>query len=361
MPFLFSLIASAVHSYQEYKPMQTRKKPYILNLSVLAALAVIYLHMNRVFWIYSPEPWWVSANLIECLSYFAVPVFFMISGVTLMEYRSRYVTREFFQHRLRKTVIPFLCWSILVVIYLMLTSEIQHPTIPEIITNLINTRYNDYFWFFIPLFSVYLSIPVLTAIPDESRESVFGYGVAAAFLINSLLPFAAQLCGIEWNFALTIQTVSSFMLFVLIGWWLNRHPLTQTQRTWIYVLGIAGFCVHFFGTWVMSARLGTVDSYFKGYFTPFSVLYSSAVFTFFRYMKPARAQWLAGKLSWFAPATLGIYMIHWFVLRLIFGLELFDEQSLWFRVLGPMVVFAVCTVIVRGIQRIPGIRKIVPR
>lgn len=54
-------------------------------------------------------------------------------------------------------------------------------------------------------------------------------------------------------------------------------------------------------------------------------------------------------------------MIHWFVLRLIFGLELFDEQSLWFRVLGPMVVFAVCTVIVRGIQRIPGIRKIVPR
>jgi len=243
----------------------------------------------------------------------------------------------------------------------MLTSEIQHPTIPEIITNLINTRYNDYFWFFIPLFSVYLSIPVLTAIPDESRESVFGYGVAAAFLINSLLPFAAQLCGIEWNFALTIQTVSSFMLFVLIGWWLNRHPLTQTQRTWIYVLGIAGFCVHFFGTWVMSARLGTVDSYFKGYFTPFSVLYSSAVFTFFRYMKPARAQWLAGKLSWFAPATFGIYIIHWFVLRLIFGLELFDEQSLWFRVLGPMVVFAVCTVIVRGIQRIPGIRKIVPR
>lgn len=26
--------------------MQTNKKPYILNLSVIAALAVIYLHMN---------------------------------------------------------------------------------------------------------------------------------------------------------------------------------------------------------------------------------------------------------------------------------------------------------------------------
>ena len=55
--------------------MQTKKKPYILNLSVIAALAVIYLHMNRVFWTYSPKPWWISANLIECLSYFAVPVF----------------------------------------------------------------------------------------------------------------------------------------------------------------------------------------------------------------------------------------------------------------------------------------------
>ena len=338
-----------------------KKKPYILNLSVIAALAVIYLHMNRVFWTYSPEPWWISANLIECLSYFAVPVFFMISGVTLMEYRTRYGTREFFRHRLRKTVIPFICWSLLVVLYLLATGEIQNPTLPEIITNLINTRYNDYFWFFIPLFSVYLSIPILTAIPEENRESVFGYGIAAAFLINSLLPFAAQLCSIEWNFALTIQTVSSYMLFVLIGWWLNRHPLTRKQRIWIYILGLAGFCVHFFGTWIFSRQLGTVDSNFKGYFTPFSVLYSAAVFTAFRYMKPAKAQWLATRLSWFVPATFGVYMIHWFVLRLIFGLNLFNEQSLTFRFIGPMVVFAGCCLIVRGMQKIPVVRKLVPR
>lgn len=341
--------------------MQNNKKPYILNLSVIAALAVIYLHMNRVFWTYSPEPWWVSANLIECLSYFAVPVFFMISAVTLLEYRSRYSTREFFRHRLRKTVIPFLCWSILVVIYLMLTGEIQHPTIPEIITNLINTRYNDYFWFFIPLFSVYLSVPVLTAIPDESRKSVFGYGIEGAFLINSLLPFAAQLCGIEWNFALTIQTISSFMLFVLIGWYLNRCTLPRKQRVWIYLLGAAGFCIHFFGTWAASSQAGTVDSYFKGYFTPFSLLYAAAVFTAFRYMSATHSRWLARRLTWFASATFGVYMIHWFLLRAIFGLELFDEKSLWFRVLGPMVVFAACSLIVKGMQRIPGIRKMVPR
>ena len=96
-------------------------------------------------------------------------------------------------------------------------------------------------------------------------------------------------------------------------------------------------------------------------FTPFSLLYAAAVFTAFRYMSATHSRWLARRLTWFASATFGVYMIHWFLLRAIFGLELFDEKSLWFRVLGPMVVFAACSLIVKGMQRIPGIRKMVPR
>lgn len=84
-----------------------KKKLYIQNLMVISTLAVLFLHMNRVFWSFSYEPYWISADLIESISYFAVPVFFMISGVTLMDYRKRYTTREFFQKRLKKTVLPF--------------------------------------------------------------------------------------------------------------------------------------------------------------------------------------------------------------------------------------------------------------
>ncbi len=36
---------------------------------------------------------WVSANLLETIFYFALPVFFMISGATLLDYRSKYSTK----------------------------------------------------------------------------------------------------------------------------------------------------------------------------------------------------------------------------------------------------------------------------
>lgn len=46
-------------------------------------------------------------------------------------------------------------------------------------------------------------------------------------------------------------------------------------------------------------------------------------------------------------------MIHWLLLRAIFGLELFNEQSLWFRVLESMLVFVVCSLIMQSMVKIP--------
>ena len=52
-------------------------------IQLISALAMVTLHTTGCFWEFSREPYWRSANLIECLCYFAVPVFFMLSGITL--------------------------------------------------------------------------------------------------------------------------------------------------------------------------------------------------------------------------------------------------------------------------------------
>lgn len=69
-----------------------KRKIYIQILGVLSCLAVVVLHTNGCFWDFSYERYWLTANLIENLCYFAVPIFFMISGATLMDYRKRYST-----------------------------------------------------------------------------------------------------------------------------------------------------------------------------------------------------------------------------------------------------------------------------
>ena len=74
-----------------------KRKIYIQILGVLSCLAVVVLHTTGCFWDFSYERYWLTANLIENLCYFAVPIFFMISGATLMDYRKRYSTEEFFK------------------------------------------------------------------------------------------------------------------------------------------------------------------------------------------------------------------------------------------------------------------------
>lgn len=69
---------------------------YITVLSVLSSLAVVFLHTNGCFWGgVGHNARWISANIIESLFYFAVPIFFMISGATLLDYRKRYDTKTF--------------------------------------------------------------------------------------------------------------------------------------------------------------------------------------------------------------------------------------------------------------------------
>lgn len=89
-----------------------KKKIYIQILGVIACLAVVAMHVNGCFWQFSYDRYWITANIIECICYFAVPIFFMISGATLLNYRKRYTTAVFFKKRFGKTLVPFLIWSI---------------------------------------------------------------------------------------------------------------------------------------------------------------------------------------------------------------------------------------------------------
>ena len=72
-------------------------KTYITVLNVFSAIAVVALHVNGCFWQFSRSSYWFTANIIESVFCFAVPVFFMITGVTLFDYTKRQDTEIFFR------------------------------------------------------------------------------------------------------------------------------------------------------------------------------------------------------------------------------------------------------------------------
>ena len=96
--------------------MKNKKKDYITVLSVLSAISVVFLHTNGVFWNFSTERYWITSNIIECFFYFAVPCFFMITGINLIDYQEKYTTKQYFYKRFEKTFVPFFVWSMIWII-----------------------------------------------------------------------------------------------------------------------------------------------------------------------------------------------------------------------------------------------------
>ena len=62
---------------------------YIDFLNVFSCLGVIFLHHSNIFHTYSPTVAWVQALFIQVLFYWSVPIFLMLSGAMLLDYRKK--------------------------------------------------------------------------------------------------------------------------------------------------------------------------------------------------------------------------------------------------------------------------------
>ena len=153
----------------------TKKISYISLINAVSCIAVVVLHTNGCFWQFSKERYWKTANLIECLAYFAVPCFFMITGATLLNYREKYSMAQFFKKRILKTFIPFVFWSLIGLAYALYRKNVllSSLTVQYVYNGIVRTSFVGVYWFFISLFGMYLCIPLFAAVKEEARRQVF--------------------------------------------------------------------------------------------------------------------------------------------------------------------------------------------
>lgn len=176
--------------------LQENRIDFIDYLNIFCCVAVIALHCNGCFWKFSYQPYWKTSVIIECLFYFAVPCFFMITGATLLDYRYKYDTKTYFVKRLKKVVIPFLFWSL---VWILASKGYRNSSFLQIVESIINTKALHVYWFFIPLFSIYLAIPVLSLIEISSRKKAYLYLIGISGVFVSTLPKLSSLMHIKYN------------------------------------------------------------------------------------------------------------------------------------------------------------------
>lgn len=334
---------------------------YIDVLNVLAAFSVVMLHCNGIFW-GGPalgHRTWYSANFIETFFYWAVPIFFMISGVTLMDYRKRMDTKTYFIHRARKTVMPYLIWTLIAIVYLVLKN--RNPgvlTIRGYIENLLSPSAMPIYWFFPPLFGVYFPIPVLSAIGP--RHEVFRYVVLCGLVGTAIAPLALSLGGFSMNWSLVPIAASGYTLYAVVGYELAHAQFTSKQRAGIYILGIVGFLMQLIGVQLLSTP-DEVSRVFKGYLNLPAFLQSIAVFVFVKQcVGTHHNECLEKMVRHLSSTTFGVYLIHYYFVRDIPGILNISTRSMAWRTLGALCIFCASAAITWLAHRTRAGRAILP-
>lgn len=355
------------------------KSAYISMLNVFAAFSVVMMHANVSFWKDLSKPYWNTANIIESVCYYAVPVFFMLSGATLIDYQERYSTKEFFKKRFIKTGIPFLAWSVFSLLWayrkVLLAMITGQPnggldwTFLSVTNGIVNTRFRDIYWFFIPLFCVYLTIPLFAAVRKEKRIKIFSYIMLIALAINCLVPFILSLLkrygDISFGWKFDIYVGFEYLYYVLAGYVIHKKDFKLKYRLIIYALALIGLLTHIIGTYTESIynESGSVTLY-KGYYNLPCVLYSTGLFLFVKQaaskIKSAKAIRVFAYLQGF---TFPIYLIHRYFL------DVFEENIRYINLTRDSLLYVFPAAILATLlsilltmllRKIPVIRRIVP-
>lgn len=337
---------------------------YITFISVVAAISVLILHTNGCFWSFSAtERYWKTANVIESIFYFAVPLFYMISGIKLMDFYDRYSLKEYFIKRLKKAFIPFVAWSLIGLAEKVLLGRISTEDISLrfIYQGITGTSIVKIYWFFTSLFMIYLCIPLFAAVEKEKRKHVFSYLVIVGFALNILLPFLKNVFSSDLNTPYTIDVVSGNLIYLPLGWLLHTNGLKGWKKAVVYALALIGLIMHIVGTYTLSMSEGQIAGIYKGYANVPCVLYSIGIFVLFKDIGSAIMRGKTERfIKWIGGYTLPIYLIQFVLLDLFPNIPFVNTRSIAYRLGAPFVMIPIIVFITWCLRKIPVIRRIVP-
>ncbi|WP_027205187.1 acyltransferase [Butyrivibrio fibrisolvens] len=320
------LIIFVSDSIGEKKGVDGNRKLYIDMMKNFAAFNVVLLHCTVSFFDNSKvgEAGWGSAVLVNCVTTFAVPLFFMISGALLIDKDISYKT--VILKRLPGIYLPLLFWNAVYIIYRIYCGE-NIGFINSFLRGLYTNQYY-HLWFMYTLIGIYVLLPILgnmyTLMTSNGKESLYYIFVLLILplLINTFFSYM-RIQGPSLWFALGAPEFALLIGGKLIdqGMLSNiyiKMNLEKPKETILYAIGVAvALLLTIVSTNMMSTE-GPNKTFF-GYALLPVFLFSFCIFGFFKSIESrllhAHKTFLVvvQKLS---DVSMGIYFIH----MLIYGI-----------------------------------------
>ena len=182
---------------------------------------------------------------------------------------NRYSKNNNSSKRIIKTVIPYIFWSIFGILFqIFYLNTISNVDLSYIFNCLISGRAIPAYWFFIPLFELYVLFTVFVHFVNNQKRCLI---------------FLVFLLGLNCVLNYYNITLVGYSFFAVFGFYVHKQGISRKLRVIFYVLAIFGFLVNSFGSYYLSISAGKlIRTYIEYSFLP-AMLYPCGLFVFIKY------------------------------------------------------------------------------
>jgi len=335
---------------------------YLDLLRTVTVFSMMLLHVatSKFYTIPVSSFTWQVSNIYNCCVHFCVPVFFMISGVFMLDPERPLTMKKLFTKNILRIVTAYIFWSLVYTLYIYLPAG--QTSAREMFFYFVKGHYH--LWFLFTIVSLYIITPCLRKITEDIRMQGYFILLFAFFclLLNALKAnrFLDALITPVTD-SLHIDFVIGYTGYYMLGNFLYRSEISKPVRLILYAAGIACALFTIISTSILSLNSGSFNAFWNNYLLPNIAVISAAIFVFFQY-EVVRIKWSERQLSGIyllAKLSFGMYLVHDLFNDLLSALHLtILTYNPIFSIPGnTILVFALSFVVSYAISKIPLLNK----
>ena len=330
--------------------MKSERVLYPDLLRILASFSVVLIHLTSVgihdYGIGSFT--WRVSLAFNSVCHWAVPAFFMISGMMFLDPERLVTTKKIFKKNIPKILISIVVWGFFYsfldqYIYGGISIRSLLIAVYGIITN--NTGYH--LWFLYTLLVLYIATPVLRILTAHATKRQLEYALGIWFVFGvcagHINEFAGEFLKLEYLLPYEVTATTGPLGFYLLGYYLKKYSVPQKCMTILYALTLG--CL--FGVPVVNIVVSELTNVkcIAALTSQMGICNFIVAVGLFVGASRIQTEKIAEKaqkvMYWMSKYTFGVYVLHVFYVSLLFRILKLDLLG----VCTPIMALGLCVLI----------------
>lgn len=343
---------------------QTDKIQYFDTLRALATVAVIMIHVSspilKMTYLRQMDSWWIG-NIFDSASRFAVPLFLMLSGATLLT--KTYTLTVFYKKRLLRVFVPFVFWLFVYWLYrwAILSPNLQPYTFTDIcnwaVELFLNEGVSKHLWYVYMILFLYLFIPFISKVVQKATHNHL-FIFLVCWVVLCILTYKMNLSFYKWtgDYQYKLLGYFEFSGFLILGYYLSQIKLKFSRNMYVFLLVyIATIAISALIAYFSSRYDQKLNLRIYSYFSVNTIIQSAAIFLFFKEVV-INNNLLKKTIGAISSYSYGIYLVHIIIIGILF------RNGIYWSFANPLISLPLLTsfvllsswTIIYIIRKIPG-------